>query len=78
VIADHGNAETMIDPQTGGPHTAHTTNPVPCILLTPDDSPLRHVTLRSGGKLADVAPTIIDVLGLEKAPTMTGESLIQK
>jgi len=78
VLADHGNAETMIDPATGGPHTAHTTNPVPCILLSPDESPLRHVTLRAGGKLADVAPTMLDVLGLEKAPTMTGESLIQK
>ncbi len=76
VLADHGNAETMIDPVTGGPHTAHTTNPVPCILLSPDDSPLRHVALRTGGKLADVAPTVLDVLGLQKAPTMTGESLI--
>lgn len=76
VLADHGNAEMMTDPQTGGPHTAHTTNPVPCILLSPDESPLRHVTLRAGGNLADVAPTVLDVLGLEKAPTMTGESLI--
>jgi 2,3-bisphosphoglycerate-independent phosphoglycerate mutase len=76
VLADHGNAEMMIDPETGGPHTAHTLNLVPCILLTPDDSPLRHVTLRSGGKLADVAPTVIDVLGLQKPETMTGESLI--
>ena len=76
VLADHGNAEVMIDPETGGPHTAHTTNLVPCILLSPDDSPLRHVTLREGGKLADVAPTIIDVLGLRKPDVMTGESLI--
>lgn len=76
VLADHGNAEMMIDPETGGPHTAHTINPVPCILIAPDDSPLRHVTLRSGGRLADVAPTVIDVLGLRQPEVMTGQSLI--
>lgn len=78
IIADHGNAEQMIDPETGGPHTAHTTNPVPCILVAADDLNLARgqVTLRSGGRLADVAPTLLDLMGLAPAPDMTGESLI--
>jgi 2,3-bisphosphoglycerate-independent phosphoglycerate mutase len=75
ITCDHGNAEQMIDPTTGAPHTAHTTNPVPCIILVPEDSPFRHRTLRSGGKLADVAPTVLEILGLQKPVAMTGRSL---
>jgi 2,3-bisphosphoglycerate-independent phosphoglycerate mutase len=78
IIADHGNAEVMIDPETGGPHTAHTTNLVPCILVAADGLGLGkgEVTLRDGGRLADVAPTLLDLLGLPKDADMTGESLI--
>jgi 2,3-bisphosphoglycerate-independent phosphoglycerate mutase len=78
IIADHGNAETMIDPETGGAHTAHTTNLVPCILVAPPDAGLGkgEVSLRSGGRLADVVPTLLDLLGLDKSPDMTGESLL--
>src|SRR6476660_8482141 len=60
VTADHGNAELMIDPETGGPHTAHTTNPVPFVAVEWD----RERPLRSGGALCDVAPTILSMLGL--------------
>ena len=72
VTADHGNCEMMRDPETGGPHTAHTTNPVPCIVLG-----MGAVTLRSGGVLGDVAPTILELLGLEPPPEMTRVSLIE-
>ena len=78
VTADHGNAEYMIDGETGGPFTAHTTNQVPVMLIAPDASAYRHVTLRKDGRLSDVAPTIIDILGLTKAPQMTGVSLIER
>ena len=80
LIADHGNAEQLIDPQTGGPHTAHTTNPVPCILVAADQHSFGRdvISLREGGKLADVAPTLLDLLGLSKPEIMTGESLIQR
>jgi 2,3-bisphosphoglycerate-independent phosphoglycerate mutase len=71
VIADHGNCEVMVDPETGGPHTAHTTNPVPVILW---DGP-EGATLRDG-RLADVAPTILALMGLQCPPEMTGRSLI--
>jgi 2,3-bisphosphoglycerate-independent phosphoglycerate mutase len=72
VTADHGNCETMIDPETGGPHTAHTLNPVPVILVGgPQGANLRK------GRLADLAPTLLDLMGLEKPPEMTGESLIE-
>ncbi len=74
VTADHGNAEVMIDPQTGGPWTAHTTNLVPCILYDPAKQ-LGNVTMRDG-ILADIAPTILDILKLAKPPEMTGNSLI--
>ena len=72
ITADHGNAEQMIDETTGEPHTAHTTNPVPLILVGKDDVKLKE------GKLADLAPTMIDIMGLEKPQEMTGESLIEK
>jgi 2,3-bisphosphoglycerate-independent phosphoglycerate mutase len=80
IIADHGNAEQMIDPETGGPHTAHTTNPVPCILVAAPglDLDKGQVSLRSGGRLADVAPTLLDLLGLPLAEEMTGRSLLER
>ncbi len=71
VTADHGNCETMIDPATGGPHTAHTTNPVPFVVVDPDgDRPLR-----SGGALCDVGPTVLRMLGTEQPNEMTGTDL---
>ncbi|MDZ4717195.1 MAG: 2,3-bisphosphoglycerate-independent phosphoglycerate mutase [Roseiflexaceae bacterium] len=78
VTADHGNAELMIDPATGGPHTAHTTNPVPCILVAADGLGLGKdaVIMRQGGRLADIAPTICELLGITTAPQMSGKSLI--
>jgi len=76
ITADHGNAELLIDPATGGPHTAHTTNPVPCILVAAPNTGLDGATLRSGGRLSDVAPTILDLLGIARSPQMTGQSLI--
>jgi 2,3-bisphosphoglycerate-independent phosphoglycerate mutase len=71
ITADHGNCEMMIDPATGGPHTAHTTNPVPFIVVDPGgDKPLR-----SGGALCDVGPTLLTMLGLEQPTEMTGVDL---
>jgi 2,3-bisphosphoglycerate-independent phosphoglycerate mutase len=72
ICADHGNAETMVDEETGEPWTAHTTNPVPFILVNYDPS----YTLREGGCLADIAPTLIEMMGMEKPAEMTGESLL--
>jgi 2,3-bisphosphoglycerate-independent phosphoglycerate mutase len=72
VTADHGNCETMVDPETGGPHTAHTTNPVPVILI--GGAP--GARLRDGGRLADLAPTVLALMGLDQPAAMTGESLI--
>ncbi len=72
ITADHGNAELMIDPKTGQPHTAHTTNPVPFHLI--DEGSL-GAKLRAGGALEDVAPTMLGLLGLEKPPDMTGKDL---
>ena len=72
ITADHGNSEQMIDYKTGEPHTAHTTNPVPLILVGKDD-----VKLKSG-KLADLAPTMLDLMNLSKPEEMTGESLLVK
>ena len=72
ITADHGNAEQMIDYKTGEPHTAHTTNPVPLILVGMENAKLKE------GRLADLAPTMLDLMGLEKPEEMTGESLIEK
>jgi len=74
VTADHGNCEQMIDPETGGPHTAHTTFDVPLIVVDPD---AEGKTLREGGRLADIAPTVLALMGLEKPSEMTGQSLIK-
>jgi 2,3-bisphosphoglycerate-independent phosphoglycerate mutase len=71
VTADHGNCEMMIDPQTGGPHTAHTTSPVPFIVVDPAGAR----PLRSGGSLRDVGPTVMQLLGLEQPREMTGRDL---
>jgi 2,3-bisphosphoglycerate-independent phosphoglycerate mutase len=76
VAADHGNAELMKNPETGAPHTSHTINRVPCILCVPDDSPFRRIALRTGGRLADVAPTVLQLLGLPQPDAMKGVSLI--
>jgi len=71
LTADHGNCETMIDPVTGGPHTSHTTNPVPFTIVDPDgDRPIR-----SGGALCDVGPTVLAMLGLPQPSDMTGRDL---
>src|SRR5881396_472682 len=72
VTADHGNCELMIDPGTGGPHTAHTTNPVPLVMVG-DGAPRRH--LRTGGSLRDVGPTILRLLDIEPPQEMTGKDL---
>ncbi len=73
VTADHGNCEQMIDPATGGPHTAHTTYDVDLIVV---DEGSRGAELRPQGRLADIAPTVLDLMGLEKPPEMTGSSLL--
>jgi 2,3-bisphosphoglycerate-independent phosphoglycerate mutase len=70
IIADHGNAELNVDQETGIKHTAHTTNPVPCIITD------KQITIRDGG-LSDVAPTILGFMGLEKPADMTGTSLVE-
>ncbi|MCO4823383.1 MAG: 2,3-bisphosphoglycerate-independent phosphoglycerate mutase [Amylibacter sp.] len=73
VCADHGNCETMIDPETGGPHTAHTVNPVPVVLI---GGPW-GAKLRENGRLADLAPSLLGLMGLDLPKEMTGKSLIQ-
>ena len=71
VTADHGNCEMMVDPDTGGPHTAHTLNPVPVALVGgPEGAHVRD------GRLSDLAPTVLDLMGLPQPPEMTGKSLI--
>lgn len=74
ICADHGNAEQLVDYETGDPFTAHTTNPVPFILVNYDSA----YTLKENGKLADIAPTLLEMMGLEKPAEMTGESLLIK
>jgi 2,3-bisphosphoglycerate-independent phosphoglycerate mutase len=73
VTADHGNCELMIDPETGGAHTAHTTNPVPLVALGAGAG-----ALRQGGALCDVGPTVLGLLGIEPPPEMTGRDLREK
>ena len=73
ITADHGNCEQMIDYKTGEPHTAHTTNPVPLILVTNNE----NLKIKSG-KLADLAPTMLDIMNIEKPAEMTGESILIK
>ena len=70
VTADHGNAELMIDPVTGGPHTYHTTNPVPLVLVTEG-----RPALRKDGSLRDIAPTLLGLMGLKQPAEMTGKDL---
>ncbi len=73
LTADHGNCEVMVDPETGGPHTAHTLNPVPVILMGgPEGASLRK------GRLADLAPTVLELMGLPQPKEMTGRSLIER
>ncbi|NCC42673.1 MAG: 2,3-bisphosphoglycerate-independent phosphoglycerate mutase [Clostridia bacterium] len=74
ICADHGNAEQLVDYETGEPFTAHTTNPVPFILVNADPS----YTLREGGCLADIIPTLIELMGMEQPEEMTGKSLLIK
>jgi 2,3-bisphosphoglycerate-independent phosphoglycerate mutase len=71
ITADHGNAEMMVDPNTGGAHTYHTTNPVPFILVSGDEG----VRLRPGGSLRDIAPTMLSALNQPRPDEMTGEDL---
>ena len=72
ITADHGNAEMLVDPVTGGPHTAHTTNPVPLVLVSEDAAKYR---LRDGGSLRDISPTVLAMLGLEQPAEMSGADL---
>jgi 2,3-bisphosphoglycerate-independent phosphoglycerate mutase len=72
ITADHGNAEMMIDPKTGGPHTAHTTNPVPFIVVSED---AKQFTLKPNGSLRDISPTILGMLGVDEPTEMTGGDL---
>ncbi|HMD32409.1 MAG TPA: 2,3-bisphosphoglycerate-independent phosphoglycerate mutase [Candidatus Acidoferrales bacterium] len=74
ITADHGNAETMIDPVTGGPHTYHTTNPVPFLLV----SDRENLGLRQGGALQDVAPTVLELMGTQNPKEMTGKNLLAR
>jgi 2,3-bisphosphoglycerate-independent phosphoglycerate mutase len=73
ITADHGNCELMRDPVTGQPHTAHTLNPVPLLYVNEAD---RDAKLRSGGRICDVAPTMLALLDLKKPAEMSGETLI--
>ena len=75
ITADHGNADLMVDPETGAPFTAHTTNPVPLIVVS---NRFKNIKLRNDGKLADITPTMLNMLEVEKPAEMTGESLIIK
>jgi 2,3-bisphosphoglycerate-independent phosphoglycerate mutase len=72
ITADHGNAEKMLEDDGVSPHTAHTTNPVPLIVTAPD------LRLREGGELADLAPTALQLLGLDAPMEMRGEALVNR
>ena len=72
ITADHGNAELMVDPATGGPHTAHTTNPVPFIVLAEN---AKQFTLKPNGSLRDISPTLLGMLGIDEPGEMTGADL---
>jgi 2,3-bisphosphoglycerate-independent phosphoglycerate mutase len=72
ITADHGNAEMMIDPATGSPHTYHTTNPVPFIVVSEN---AKQFTLKAGGSLRDISPTILGMLGVPEPTEMTGKNL---
>ena len=76
ITADHGNAEMMMDPATGQPHTAHTTNPVPVMLINAGGQGRNAPIALHNGKLADVAPTLLELMGIEPPKDMTGHSLI--
>jgi 2,3-bisphosphoglycerate-independent phosphoglycerate mutase len=73
LTADHGNAEVMFDETTGAPHTAHTTNEVPFAIINPP----YEIGLKDGGALCDVAPTILQLMGLKQPEEMTGSSMIK-
>jgi 2,3-bisphosphoglycerate-independent phosphoglycerate mutase len=75
IIADHGNIDIMRQTD-GSPHTAHTLALVPCILVSPENSPHRHASVRDGS-LADIAPTILDLMGIAQPDAMTGKSLVR-
>jgi 2,3-bisphosphoglycerate-independent phosphoglycerate mutase len=73
ITADHGNCELMVDPATGAPHTAHTLNPVPLLYVNDAD---RSATIRTGGRICDVAPTMLRLMGLDVPAAMTGHDLL--
>jgi 2,3-bisphosphoglycerate-independent phosphoglycerate mutase len=75
ITADHGNAEMLIDPVSGGPHTAHTTNPVPLIVIAEDAN---RFTLKPNGSLRDISPTMLGMLGVDEPKEMTGKDLRTK
>ena len=75
VTADHGNAEEMINPKTNQPQTEHTKNPVPFIIVSKQIE-IAKMKLTTGGALANIAPTVLDIMGVPKPNEMTGESLI--
>jgi 2,3-bisphosphoglycerate-independent phosphoglycerate mutase len=72
ITADHGNAEMMTDPATGGPHTAHTTNPVPFIVVSEN---AKQYTLKPNGSLRDISPTMLGMMGIDEPKEMTGTDL---
>ena len=73
ITADHGNCEVMVDPKTGNPHTAHTLNPVPLLYV---DEAHRDAKIRPHGRICDVAPTMLEIMGLPVPAAMTGKSLL--
>jgi len=75
ITADHGNCELMVDPKSGAPHTSHTLNPVPLVYV---NDAHRDAKLKTGGRICDVAPTMLEILGLPQPPAMTGHSLFER